>query len=1060
MLRRAVVHTIGAKPALESVIEEFVQILTRDGERYAEVDVALSPSGEALHVLDLERRNRDGSIDRLDAGRFGGPPPSAAGDGLPVTHMAEALPGAEPGVIYRIRYRREWMSFPLPHVYLEVPLAGPLPIEAMSVEVRAARNGAFHWGFRHHERTAPETSDGQYGRAHLWRFAKIDAVVPESLVAPSGEPALLVSTFPDWTAFSAWYRRLIRLASEVTPEISSMAAQLTAVASSPRDKVRRLAEFVTGLRYVAVPLGVNSHRPHAAANVLRNRYGDCKDKANLLNTMLASLGIEAQLVLVPRFTQADEATPGLAFNHAISRVALAGEVLWIDTTDETTRFGLLPPGDPGRKVLVIEEGTAALTMLPEPLASDHRLELAMEVPLQGGPAAGRLEARTTGFVDYRLRQTARDLADVARNTPLIAVDHRPVAGQFSLAEQRSTDASDLGRTFEWSASGSWTGVVAAGPDGARSVRAPFWIPAEWEEALHRRRAPLPERRLPARARGNGPIHGRGGARQPGSSAAHLRAWRCTPLERRVVARRRSDRGAAKGHAGACRSERGADARLPARAPLAPRGPRSRLPHGRPRRRSRMNDQPLDPELDPAARLERLPERVEELLHCLETVIVGERETFLAILYALLSRGHALLVGVPGVGKTLLVNALARVLGLPFSRIQFTPDLMPSDITGKRDHRRGSHTGAAASSSCQARCSRTCCWPTRSIGRLRRRRRRCSRRCRSGPSHVGGQAASARRAFPRARDAEPDRAGRHLPPSGGAARSIPVPPADRLSERGGRAADRRAASRSSRSSRSSRCGAGTRSWRCATPSRGSPLRPRWSNTRCGSVGRAGPRAARLRTSSAAGCAGARARARPRTWSWLRRHARPATGASTWRAKTCGRSRPWSSDIAWSEASRRRSTSGGPTRSSRSSSRPSREDARPEGPRDPLGIRAPRAYGDGGAPFGHHESPFHGLSVEFSDYRNYQPGDALSHVDWRLYARSERLYVKRFEEETSARTHVLCDTSASMSYRGADAWGSKLECAAVLAAALGWLLIRQRDAVGLLTFQRKGRTAQAA
>ena len=95
----------------------------------------------------------------------------------------------------------------------------------------------------------------------------------------------------------------------------------------------------------------------------------------------------------------------------------------------------------------------------------------------------------------------------------------------------------------------------------------------------------------------------------------------------------------------------------------------------------MNDRTTDSLLDPAARLECLPERVDELLRRLETVIVGERETFLAILYALLSRGHALLVGVPGVGKTLMVNALARVLDLPFSRIQFTPDLMPSDITG-------------------------------------------------------------------------------------------------------------------------------------------------------------------------------------------------------------------------------------------------------------------------------------------------------------------------------------------------------------------------------------------
>jgi hypothetical protein len=488
VLSRTVVHTIGAKPALETVVEEFVQILTKEGERYAELDVAWSPANETLHVLDLERRGRDGSIERLDSNVLAGPPRPGAGEELPMMHHAEALPGAEPGVIYRVRYKSEWASFPMPHVYLEVPLAGPLPIAALSVEVRAARDGAFHHGFRHHERTAPETSDGAYGRSYRWRFAGIDAVVPESLANPSGTPALLVSTFPDWAAFSAWYRRLIRLASEVTPEIASTAAELTRGAATPREKVKRLAEFVTGFRYVAIPLGVNSHRPHAAANVLRNRYGDCKDKANLLNTLLASLGIAADLVLVPRFTQADEATPGLAFNHAISRVHLADEVLWIDTTDETTRFGLLPPGDPGRKVLVIEEAAAALTTLPEPRAADHRLVLAIEVPLGGAP--GAIEARTTGFVDYRLRQTARGLADGARNLPVLGLEHEPVAGVFTLAAQRSSDAADLERPFEWSATGSWAGVVAQAPDGARWVRAPFWIPAEWPEALHHRRSAL------------------------------------------------------------------------------------------------------------------------------------------------------------------------------------------------------------------------------------------------------------------------------------------------------------------------------------------------------------------------------------------------------------------------------------------------------------------------------------------------------------------------------------------------------------------------------------------
>jgi MoxR-like ATPase len=85
--------------------------------------------------------------------------------------------------------------------------------------------------------------------------------------------------------------------------------------------------------------------------------------------------------------------------------------------------------------------------------------------------------------------------------------------------------------------------------------------------------------------------------------------------------------------------------------------------------------------DPSGLLDGLPRRIELFQKKVETVIVGQRETVDAITCALLSRGHCLLVGVPGLGKTLLVNTVSRLLGLKFSRIQFTPDLMPSDITG-------------------------------------------------------------------------------------------------------------------------------------------------------------------------------------------------------------------------------------------------------------------------------------------------------------------------------------------------------------------------------------------
>ena len=99
-------------------------------------------------------------------------------------------------------------------------------------------------------------------------------------------------------------------------------------------------------------------------------------------------------------------------------------------------------------------------------------------------------------------------------------------------------------------------------------------------------------------------------------------------------------------------------------------------------------------------------------------------------------------------------------------------------------------------------------------------------------------------------------------------------------------------------------------------------------------------------------------------------------------------------------------------------------------------------------GLHKSPFHGFSVEFTDYREYTPGDDLRHLDWRLYARTDRYYIKRFEDETNLRCHLLVDTSRSMGYGSGDY--TKARYATTLAATLAYFLTTQRDAVGLITF----------
>ena len=105
-------------------------------------------------------------------------------------------------------------------------------------------------------------------------------------------------------------------------------------------------------------------------------------------------------------------------------------------------------------------------------------------------------------------------------------------------------------------------------------------------------------------------------------------------------------------------------------------------------------------------------------------------------------------------------------------------------------------------------------------------------------------------------------------------------------------------------------------------------------------------------------------------------------------------------------------------------------------------------------GLHRSPYHGFSVEFAEHRQYMPGDEIKHLDWKVYGKTERFYIKKFEEETNLKCYLLLDKSASMGYSSGKI--SKLQYAKYLAAAFTYLMIQQQDAVSLVTFDQKIRT----
>lgn len=104
-------------------------------------------------------------------------------------------------------------------------------------------------------------------------------------------------------------------------------------------------------------------------------------------------------------------------------------------------------------------------------------------------------------------------------------------------------------------------------------------------------------------------------------------------------------------------------------------------------------------------------------------------------------------------------------------------------------------------------------------------------------------------------------------------------------------------------------------------------------------------------------------------------------------------------------------------------------------------------------GMHRSPYHGFSVEFAEHREYAAGDDIKYLDWKVYGRSDRYYIKQYEEETNLQLVLLVDTSESMGYRSAAAAMSKYEYAVTIAASLGYLALKQSDSVGLGLFSDK-------
>jgi transglutaminase-like putative cysteine protease len=271
------------------------------------------------------------------------------------------LPEVHAGCVVEVAWRIEGQSpGSLPFFYEEIPVQRHVPVLHADYTVKVPKKGKFKYRLKNLE-SAPVVSETENSQVVKWAFPN---GLPAFESLPYDPPArdmvalLQIGSMESWNDFVAWFRRIAKDSDKSGPEVAVLAKEISRDHPKRADKIKAAFEYVSGLRYVAIEIGVHAFRPRTPAEVLNNRYGDCKDKANLLAALLREMGIPSSIALINRMSSTDEDFPGWQFNHAITYVAPAPdqgqkEGVWLDTTDTTTPYGFVAPGNLGRTALVL-----------------------------------------------------------------------------------------------------------------------------------------------------------------------------------------------------------------------------------------------------------------------------------------------------------------------------------------------------------------------------------------------------------------------------------------------------------------------------------------------------------------------------------------------------------------------------------------------------------------------------------------------------------------------------------------------------------------------------------
>lgn len=288
------------------------------------------------------------------------------------------FPGVQPGSRVRLVWakRRAKALQAGTFSYFAEPPGEPVELERLVFDLPA--DLPLHVDARGYTALAPVTANGRTRYAFEYRHGPYAPLEPGAVARVNWGARLMVTTVPDYATFAARYREAAADPTATDPSLAAFARALTAGLTDPRERAARIYDWMRlNIRYVALFLGETAAAPHRAVDILRDRYGDCKDHVALFTALLAAVGIRAEAALLnlgPVYTLPSVPGYGVeAIDHVIAWLPDLG--LFADTSSGGVAFGYLPAGVMDRPALLVDDGVLTRTPATQPRERTARLEI-------------------------------------------------------------------------------------------------------------------------------------------------------------------------------------------------------------------------------------------------------------------------------------------------------------------------------------------------------------------------------------------------------------------------------------------------------------------------------------------------------------------------------------------------------------------------------------------------------------------------------------------------------------------------------------------------------------